>query len=211
MRNMKSLCRGERGSALIEFVLCFGLFWVPLFLGTLQIGFNLIRAVQVTQVCRDAGHMYSRGTDFSQSSYQNLLQSLAPNLNLLTSGNANATVILSTITYIQQTDCVAAGYPTCSNAGQFVVTRRITVGANSGLPASAYGTPAQSTYADSSGNITVAGYMNDTSTQAPAFANVIPALTSGQYAYVAEMYVQSQDYNWWSFLGTTGVSARSVF
>ncbi len=129
----------QKGSALIEFVLCFALFWVPLFLGTLVIGFNVIRAIQVTQVCRDAGHMYSYGMDFSQSAYQNLLVSLAPGLNMTVSGGKGV-VILSTVTYVDQTDCTAGGYPHCANLNQTVFTRRIVIG-NSGLYSSAFGTP----------------------------------------------------------------------
>src|SRR5690349_11516666 len=93
----------ERGSALIEFVLAFSLFWLPLFFGTLVIGFSLIRGVQVTQICRDAGHMYSYGIDFSQQSYRNLLAGIAQGYNLTSSGNG--VVVLSTVTYITSTDC----------------------------------------------------------------------------------------------------------
>src|SRR5437016_5763979 len=97
----------EKGSALVEFVLCFGIFWVPLFLGTLTAGFNLIAAIQVTQVCRDAAHMYSQGIDFSQSTYKTLLVNLAPSLGMAATGGRGE-VIFSTITYIDHTDCAAA-------------------------------------------------------------------------------------------------------
>src|SRR5450432_4258440 len=75
----------EAGSALVEFVFCAGLFWMPLFVGTLFAGLNLIRVLQVTQLCRDAAHMSAYGIDFSQTSAQNLLVSLAPSLGLTTS------------------------------------------------------------------------------------------------------------------------------
>src|SRR5437764_678328 len=101
--------RKERGSALIEFVLCFGLFWLPLFFGTWIIGFNIIRTMQVTQVCRDAAHMYAyNGIDFSQSAAQTMLVSMAPGLSLNVNGTGNGVVILSTITYVTQSDCTAS-------------------------------------------------------------------------------------------------------
>src|SRR5579875_3756617 len=85
--------QNERGTAVVEFAFCFALFWVPLFLGSIVIGFNLIRAVQVTQVCRDAGHMYAGGIDFSQSTYQNLFVSLAIGLNMSTNGGNGVEIL----------------------------------------------------------------------------------------------------------------------
>lgn len=205
--NKKNTHLRQRGSALIEFVLCVSLFWVPLFLGTVVIGFNLIRAVQVTQVCRDSGHMYSYGIDFSQPAYQNLLVSLAPGLNITTSGGSGV-VVLSTITYIGPNDCVAGGYSSnCANVNTAVITRQIVVG-NTALHASVFGTPA-SQFMDSSGNVSPAGYLNNSNCRAAGFSSVIP-LVSGQFAYMSEMWVTAP--SWWSFLGTTsGISARSIF
>ena len=207
MRKRKTPRSGERGSAFIEFLLSLSLFWIPLFLGTLVIGFNLVRAVEVTQVCRDAGHMYSYGIDFSLAAYQNLLVSLAPGLGMAT-GGGNGAVVLSTITFIGPNDCKAGGYPSnCTNVNTPVITRQIVIG-NSSVHASAFGTP-PSKYMDSSGNVSPAGYLNDASCRALGFSNVI-ALSSGQFAYLSEMWVKSP--SWWSYLGsTTVVSARSIF
>ena len=55
----------QKGSMLVEFVLVMALVMVPLLLGTMVVGFNLIRSIQVNQINRDAGHMYARGVDFS--------------------------------------------------------------------------------------------------------------------------------------------------
>lgn len=195
----------------MEFVLGFALFWIPLFFGTLVIGFNLIRAVQVTQVCRDAGHMYSQGIDFSLSVYQNLLVDLAAGLRM-TVNSGNGVVILSTVTYIGPNDCTAGGYQantsSCPNMNQTVFTRRIVVG-NQSLHASSFGTP-NSGDMDSGGNISPRGYLTHTANRATNFYSVIP-LASGEFAYVSEMWVTSPDISWWSFLGTTGSAARSIF
>ena len=197
----------QRGSALVEFVLGIALFWVPLFFGVLVIGFGLVRAVQVTQVCRDAGHMYAYGIDFTLPTYQTLLASLAQGYTLTSSGNA--VVVLSTVTYISSTDCQAGGYPpTCANVNQMVITRQIVVG-NSSIHGSSFGTPPAGDMG-TDGNVTAAGYLNDPLCQASNFSNVIP-LTDGQYAYVSEMWVNSPDVNWWSVLGATALSARSIF
>ncbi len=211
----------ERGSAIIEFALCFSCFWLPLFIGTLIMGFNLIRAVQVTQVCRDAGHMYSNGIDFSQSAARNLIVSMAPGLNITTTGG-NGAIILSTITYVDATLCATGGYTSgnCPNVNQMVFTRRIVVGNSSGTPyVSAFGAPSASIM-DPSGNGDVLpgsragnnpGYLNDASAIATGFSSVITLTSSSQSAYLAEMVVTSPDYSFGGFFGTPQITARSVF
>lgn len=202
----------ERGSALVEFVLCFSLFWVPLFLGTLVIGFSLIEAVQVTQVCRDAGHMYAFGTDFSQSSNQYLLASFAPALDIDPTGvGGNGVVILSTITYVDDALCPGGNLPdgsSCDNYHKVVFSKFLVVG-NSGIHQSAFlssnGVPAT----DSSGNVT--NYLTAPAAQTSGFSpNVISITSSSQFAYVSEMYEQSNT-TWNTFLGNPMVAARSVF
>jgi hypothetical protein len=46
------------GSIMIEFVFS-TLFWAMLLMGVSVIGLNLVRSLQVTEVCRDAGHLYA--------------------------------------------------------------------------------------------------------------------------------------------------------
>jgi hypothetical protein len=201
----------ERGSAVVEFTLVTSLFLVPLLFGTMVVGQNLIREMSVTQVCRDAGHMHAFGVDFSIPANQNLLVNLAQGLSFQTSG-ANGVILLSTLTFVGPTDCVAGGYQanvsSCANMNQIVFTRRVVVG-NASVKASRFGTPTASLI-DSSGNISPAGYLNNSSTRATGFSNLL-SLTSGQYSYLSEMYVATPDLSWWNFLGSTGVSARSIF
>jgi hypothetical protein len=200
----------ESGSALIEFVLCCSFFWLPLFLGLVTVGQNLVRAMQVTQVCRDAAHMFAYGVDFSQATYQNLLVGLAPSLGLTTSSGGHGVVIFSQITYIDST-CSGTNR-SCSNSGYYVVTRRVTVG-NSTIKSSLFGTP-NASLMDSTGTVTQNGYLNDASTRAAAsgasFASPI-TLPAGQYAYAAELYVTSPQPTGWSTTGPPSVSARFIF
>ena len=203
--------RGERGTSLIEFAFCLVLFWLPLVLGMLVIGFNLIRAVQVTQVARDAGHMYANGINFAQSTYQNLLVSLAIGLNMTATGG-NGVVILSTVMYVDSAACTAGGYTTsnCPNYNTFVFTNRVVVG-NSGLHSSSLGAPV-STELDSNGNVSQAGQLTDTKNQVSGFTSIIPAPSSGsEFAYVSEMFVRSTDTSWAAFLSTPTINARSIF
>jgi hypothetical protein len=212
-RSHKSL---EKGSALIEFTLCAGLFLVPLFLGLLFVGQNLLRGMQVTQVCRDAAHMFASGTDFTQTSYQNLAVNLAPGLGLSTTAAAShGVLIFSEIAYIDATcaGTYSGSNPPCTNYGYYVVVRRIVIG-STGMQASAFGTPTPALITASTGSVSQAGYLNDASTRASAagvsFAPPI-VLPTTQDAYVAELYVTSPTATTWSTVGPPSISARFIF
>lgn len=200
----------QRGSILVEFVLS-SLFWVPLLMGTFVIGLNLLRAIQVTQVCRDAGHMFAYGIDFSQPGNQNLLVRLANGLNFSLSGGSGV-VILSMVTSIGAAQCTAAGLQAdtthCPNMNQSVFTRRVIVG-NSGARTSNFGTP-NAGIVDASGYISSASYLSDTSARAVGFGTLLP-LAGGQLAYLTEMYLASPDIDWTNFMTGTGVYARVIF
>ena len=200
----------ERGSALIEFMLT-SLVWVPLLLGVIFIGLNVVRAIEVTQICRDAGHMHAYGIDFAQPANQQLLVRLASDFTFTATGG-NGVVILSTITFIGPQDCLAAGRPAttaqCANLNQSVFTRRIVVG-NRQLRTSAFGTPMPGSI-DSDGNIRSAAYLNDVNARAVSFGSVLP-LQSGQYAYLSEAYFASPDLDWPGFLSGSGSYARAIF
>jgi hypothetical protein len=125
-------------------------------------------------------------------------------------------VILSSITYIDDTDCAAASLTgtACTNRNQYVVTRRIVIGnTGTGFPASNFGTP-NSTILDSSGNVMSSSggtpyYLTNSTARAGNFqSSTGVTLTSQHYAYTAEMYVQSP---YWTSLGVSGISARSIF
>src|ERR1035438_3479413 len=79
----------QKGSLFVEFVLVVALVMVPLLLGTMVVGFNLIRSIQVNQINRDAGHMFARGVDFSSDSNgqidRSILFQMAPRLQVTTS------------------------------------------------------------------------------------------------------------------------------
>src|SRR5665811_898950 len=133
----------RRGNELIEFALVMSLL-LPLLFGTVVVGLNLGRSIQVTQVSRDAGHMYSRNVDFSDPGNQNLIQRLAQGLNIRVTGGTGV-VILSTIEFIGQAQCDAAGLvgSACTNLNQTVFTHRIVIG-NASARSSAFGTPSAS-------------------------------------------------------------------
>jgi hypothetical protein len=213
----------EQGSALVEFTLCVVFFWMPLFAGLVIAGTNLIRGMQVTQVCRDAGHMFAFGADFTQPSYQNLLVNLAPSLGLSTTATAShGVVIFSQITLIDDTcdgTSTKAKPVTCTNDGYYVVVKRIVVG-NPALQSSQFGTPDANVINATTGEVSQNGYLNNSSTRAYAsgatavsgvsFAPPI-VLPVTQYAYAAEMYVTSPQGSSWSVTGPPSVAAQFIF
>jgi hypothetical protein len=216
MRKSRNRRVVQRGSAVIEFAFCVGLFWIPLFLGATQFGLELIQGNQVTQVCRDAGHMYAYGISFSQSSNQYLLASFAPGLQVDPTGQGGASVmILSTVNYIDSAECQAGGYgSTCPNFGQIVFTNRVVIG-NPAIHTSAFGTP--TTDSTGTGNVaagspTTTGYLNQSNALVTGFPGI--SLSTGstgqQYAYISEMYSQSQSLNWF-LRSSPWVNAVSFF
>src|SRR5882757_7858956 len=87
--------RSSSGSAMVEFAVVMP-FWITVFFGTVAMGTNLTRSIQVVQASRDLANMYARGTDFSSPGFQNLLTgggsppsaSIVQGMDLSSTGNA---------------------------------------------------------------------------------------------------------------------------
>ena len=192
---------------MIEFALIIPV-WLPLLLGTLWTGSTMIRGLQVTQAARDAASMFCRGVDFSTGTgtdSDNILDKVTQDIGTL-SGTGNGVMIFSTITYVGNNVCTAAGAAyhnsatppqhtaACTNYGKFVFTQRYTVG-HDGLRSSNFGSP---TLADRDATkqytIPISKYVtniNDVATfnllPVPA-ENATDGYQSGQPIYVVEAY-----------------------
>jgi len=181
------------------------------------------RYIQAEQMCRDIGHMYSDGVDFTQTTPQSIIVQLGAGTGITATGG-NGVVILSQIETVYQADCTAAGISPCTNQGQPVFTQRIVVG-NSSLISSAFGTP-NPAILNSSGNILPSVYLSnaDPSVRANGFEALLdaasisaggsgtpPAQAQGEVAYVVEVYVKYPDigYLGWSTAG--GAYSRFIF
>lgn len=188
--------RGGRrgGSAIVEFVLSAALIYTPLILGTMVIGMNVIRAIQVTQLNRDAGHMFARGVDFSLAANRVLLEHLAGGLDLAPGGK---TVLI--LSQILKVDCGS-----CANRNVAVFVRQIVLG-NTALRPSRYGTPPTG-----SGGM-VANYENNLAARTVNFDPAVMAMQPGETAYVAEAYYRSGELDLPGFMTGTGVAARGIF
>lgn len=196
----------QRGNSLLEFALV-TVFLIPILVSTISIGFNTARAIQVTQVVRDAAHMYARFVDFSLTANQQLLVRLATGLGMTQTGG-NGVLILSKITYIADSDCTGGGLTTaqCTNRNQYVVMNRIVVG-NPSFHASAFGTPLSNSL-DSKGD--TIDYLRDTSVRAPNFGSTL-VLNSGEFAFVAEGFFKGSSWTVPSTGVGNDINARWIF
>jgi Flp pilus assembly protein TadG len=201
--------RGERGNALIEFA-AVSIVIIPLFFGTVAIGINLGNMNESVQICRDAGHMYARGVDFSQAANQDILVQLASVTGMTTTGG-NAVVTFSQVMQVYQADCNGAGLTSgCTNLNQYVFVNRLVVG-NSSLRSSNYGTPVSSIL-DSEGNISAVNYMTQgsavvTGTLSSELSAAGLTLNDGDVLYLTEFYYATPSLAFLAYGGATGASA----
>jgi hypothetical protein len=207
--------RGKlRGTSYVEFALSL-LVLVPLLLGTVGVGINLILDYQTSQLSRDAGHMYARGLNMALPGNQTILATVGSGVGLSatsgvggTAGSGNAVIVFSTVGYVDDPACALGGYATngvhtsaCKNYGKWVFQQRILVG-DSNLKTTDYGSPITSgsgngnplVTIDSSGNISTTEQLtnpNDVAT----FTAINPysssgggsGLPSGQQIFISEV------------------------
>ena len=201
--------RNRSGTTIIEFVLITALVLIPLLMGSLVVGFNLIRAIQANQINRDSGHMFARGVDFSTSTgagNRAVLTYMAPRLAF---SPPTGVVILSAIQYVGPNTCNQ-----CPNEYHAVFLQQLMIG-NSALLNSYFGTVAAGSMTND-GTGTVKNPYTDTSVQADAILNVIPivdgvSMGDGEIAYTSETYFSSTDFDIAGFLPPSGVYCRAIF
>jgi len=209
MTNRRKL-RSKRGNTLVEFALI-SVLLVPLMLGTVNVGLTLGRSIQTTQVSRDAGHMYVRQVDFSQTPNQKIIERIAEGLNFKLDGTGDGVVILTKIQHIGTTECNSTnlnGAP-CSNLGKSVAIQRLVIG-NKSLKQSDVAKPPENLILQPSGNIAPTDYLTKSQCVATGLPGVLN-MQPGELAYVAESFFAAPS---WSFPGSyphTGSYARSIF
>ncbi len=198
----------QQGNTIVEFAIA-STFLIPLLLGTVNVGMNLSRSIQVTQLSRDAGHMYVRFVDFSEPANQNLIVRLAAGLGMTRTGG-NGKVILTRVMMIGEDECTAGGLQLqeCTNYLQPVITQQIIIG-NALLSPSELGEP-PSSLKDQKGEISMSDYLTDVRTRAIGFNSILP-LQPGELAYVAEAIFEAPEFNFPGFFEETRVYARTIY
>jgi hypothetical protein len=219
--------------------LCFALLiLIPLLLGTAGIGINLVNQMLTVQLARDAGYMYARQVDFSQTATQTVAVNLGAGVGLsATASQSKALLVLSAVKYVDSAVCksdnkwnTVTDTPNgCTNYRQWVFAQRIAIG-DSSLASSTVGSPASSGSSpvtiDSLGNISLDAQVTNSGDVAVSalsggvrqFAGISPyatsgssasGLPSGQVVYVAEAF--SKGFKMLPFAGGGVMSARNLF
>lgn len=198
----------RRGSAAMEFALV-SVFTLPLLMGTFVLGMSLSRSIQVTQISRDAGHMYVRYVDFTQTANQDIIVRLTSGLGMTRTGG-NGVVILSKIMHIGDSECASGGYPVgdsrCVNRNQDVFIQQLKIG-DATAKNSNFGTPTGVTY-DAKQSIT--DYLTNSGARA---SNVTSAITlaSGEIAFVSEAFFKTPELDIPGYKSGNSVYARTIF
>jgi len=178
---------------------------VPLLLGSIGFGLNMLRSLEVIQLARDAGHMFARGSDFSQPGTKTILTTLGDDVGLTTNAaTSNAVVVLSAVTYIDKAMCAADGKVDahgeplgCNNYAKWAFTKRLVIG-NTSLRTSNLGSPLQTgpnpVVLDAAGKTTLHDQVTNAGDVA-VFTGINPyavvngavsGLPSGQVIYISE-------------------------
>ena len=196
--------KGQRGNAILEFALV-SIFLVPLLFGTVHVGMNITRSIQVMQVSRDAGHMFARYVDFSLAGNKDIIVRLAAGLGMTRTGGSGR-VTLTKIMYVGAAECTAASLSDaqCKNKNFPVIMQQIVIG-NSSMQASSFGSGGTK-----DGQGFVQNYLTDTSARATNF-NSLLALQSGEFAYVSEAYFKDPAYDFLGQQTGTSIYARTLF
>jgi hypothetical protein len=209
---------GQRGSNMTEFALL-SVFLMPLFMGTMSVGMSLGKAIQTIQVARDAGHMFVRQVDFSQTANKNLIVRIAQGMGMTLNGG-NGVVILSQVLQIGSSDCAAGGFTDaqCTNLHHAVIIQRLTIG-NTSLYSSTIGTPPSGLLA-ADGTASPTDYLTNSAFQAQTLSVIAPSpnaapglltLQPSERTYVAESYFNAPELSFLNNGQTLRTYARSYF
>jgi hypothetical protein len=212
--------RERRGNTIVEFGLV-AIFLVPLFLGTINLGLSLGYNLQVSQIARDAGHMYVRQLDFSMDASKELIVRMAGGMGMTRTGG-NGVVLLTKVLFIGDDQCTAGGLSggACSNRGRAVMVQRYVVG-DPALKTSSIGTPPAGlilTATDTAtglkaGDVLPANYLTQGTLVTAATETLLPGMLAGETAYIVESYFKTPDWSLKQDYTQTaeGVYARAVF
>jgi hypothetical protein len=221
----------QAGNTIMEFAIVM-VFLVPMFAGAFTIGMALTKAIQVSNVARDAAVLMVRsntdpesGLDLSVAQNQAIIvraaQGLgmgsAPSYTPNTSGSA--AVILSKVVMVGPTECTLGGETphasapfwdtgNCPNYNSYAFEYRVVIG-NGTRWSSTLGNPGVTV--QSNGTITAANIAQNTSDQTSTFNSVTGmTLTSSTFALVSEMYADVSYLNFFNILSNSVIYARSI-
>jgi hypothetical protein len=223
--------RAEAGNTILEFALVMT-FLVPMFAGAFTIGMALTKAIQVSNVARDAVVLMVRsnsdpesGLDLSQTQNQRIIVSAASGLGMNSdaqddpSSTGSGVVILSQVVMVGPTECslgitpAPSGAPpwdasNCPNYGSYVFEYRVVIG-NGSRWTSMLGNPGGSVA--SNGTISASDIASNSSDRVANFNTVTGmTLSPSTFALVSEMYADVSYLNFFSVMSNPVIYARST-
>ena len=223
--------RSQAGNTILEFALVMT-FLVPMFAGAFTIGMALTKAIQVSNVARDAVVLMVRsnsdpesGLDLAVTQNQRIIVRAAQGLGMNSdaqddpSSSGSGAVILSKVVMVGPTECSLAGLTphgttpfwdtgNCPNFGSYVFAYRVVIG-NGSRWSSTIGNPGGTV--QSNGTITPADIASNSSDVAGTFSSVTGmTLSASTFALVSEMYADVSYLNFFSVMSNPVIYARSI-
>ena len=221
----------QAGNMMIEFALVM-VFLFPLLAGSFTIGMALTKAIQVSNVARDAVVLLVRsnadpesGLDLSQTQNQRIIVRAAQGLGMASdaqndpSSTGAGVVILSKVVMVGPAECSLGIIPApggappwnsgnCPNYGRYVFAYRVVIG-NGTAWSSTLGNPGVAV--QSNGASTTANIASNSGLQVASFVGVTGlSLTVSTFALISEMYANVSYLNFFSVLKNPVIYARSI-
>lgn len=231
MRSQKRRTKHETGNTILEFAVVMA-FLVPMMTGAFTIGMALTKAIQVSNVARDAVVLMVRATedpnsglDLSLTQNQRIIVRAAQGLGMASdaaydpSSTGKGVVILSKVVMVGPAECSLGITPApngappwnagnCPNYGSNVFAYRVVIG-NGARWSSALGNPGGTV--QTNGTISAHDIANDTSNVATSFPTATGlTLTSGKFALVSEMFADVGYLNFFSVMPNSVLYSRSI-
>jgi Flp pilus assembly protein TadG len=210
--------RCQRGNVIVEFAILFP-FLTSMLAGAFTIGMSLTKAVQCSQLCRNANVLMVRSIDLSSNANKQLLLRTGSGLGMNIAGtntpdpNGKGTIILTKVVRVGDSACYSGitawnGNPaTCPNHGQYVIAQRIIIG-NTSQWASATGT-ASGVVLDSKGNVSDQDIAQNSSARATGFPGIVQ-LNNDEFTYVSEVFADVSDLTLMNWMQAPMISVRNV-
>jgi Flp pilus assembly protein TadG len=223
--------QAEAGNTILEFAIVM-VFLVPMFAGAFTIGMALTKAIQVSNVARDAVVLMVRsntnpnsGLDLSLTQNQRIIVRAAQGLGMASdaqddpSSTGTGVVILSKVVMVGPAECATGGMTAhssapfwdagnCPNYGSYTFAYRVVIG-NGTRWTSTIGNPGGTVQSD--GTITAANIASNTSDQATTFNSVTGmTLGSGTFALMSEMYADVSFLNFFQVMRNPVIYARNI-
>ncbi len=210
--------RSQRGNVLVEFAILFP-FLTSMLAGAFTIGMSLTKAVQCSQLCRNANVLMVRSIDLSTTANKQLLLRTGTGLGINVAGtnspdpNGKGTIILTKVLRVGDSSCYAGiinwnGNPSsCANHGQYVIAQRIVIG-NTTRWASATGAAAGLSF-NSKGEASEANIATNSSYKASNFPGIVE-LSNDEFTYVSEVFADVSELTLMNWMKAPIIQVRNV-